>query len=124
MQQTTQATGSISLTLAFTLPQRADEVKERKIQLTLTDSSGRAAATVHLWDAGYQEATALYTIYSLTGSNRDEEAVKDGRFALYRAEGIAYAAKLEPEAAHYGITEETLIESFRLIRQDWRTGET
>ncbi len=91
-------------------------------RITVTQEGG--TYTVHLWDAGYQEATALYTIYSLTGSNRDEEAVKDGRFALYRAEGIAYAAKLEPEAAHYGITEETLIESFRLIRQDWRTGET
>ena len=34
--QTEQATGSIALTLSFDLPQRADEVKSRDIQLTLT----------------------------------------------------------------------------------------
>ena len=50
MQQTTQATGSIALTLTFALPQRTDEVRDRKIQLTLTDSSGRPTATVRLWD--------------------------------------------------------------------------
>ena len=55
---------------------------------------------------------------------RDEEAVKDGRFALHRAEGIAYAASLFEAAAEYEITEDYLIDSFQLIRQDWQTGET
>ena len=55
---------------------------------------------------------------------RDEEAVKDGRFALHRAEGIAYAASLAEAAAKYEITEDYLTDSFRLIRQDWQTGET
>ena len=53
-----------------------------------------------------------------------EEAVKNGRFAVYRAEGVAYSASLESAAAEYGITEDYIIESFRLIRNDWQTGET
>ena len=78
----------------------------------------------YLWDESYQIATPLFTLYVFTGSTRDEEAVKDGRFALYRAEGIAYSASLTEAAAEYDITEEYLIDSFRLIRQDWQTGET
>lgn len=78
----------------------------------------------YVWDETYQDATGLFTLYVFTGSTRDEDAVKDGRFALHRAEGVAYAASIEPAAAEYGITEEHLIDSFRLIRQDWHTGDT
>ena len=77
-----------------------------------------------LWDESYQAATQLFTLFVFTGSTRDEDAVKDGRFALHRSEGVAYAAKLAEAAAEYDITEDYLIDSFRLIRQDWQTGET
>lgn len=77
----------------------------------------------YVWDESYQEAARLFTIYVFTGSSRDEDAVRDGRFALYRTEGVAYAASLEEYALLYGITEDYLINSFRQIRQDWRTGE-
>lgn len=77
----------------------------------------------YLWDESYQEATPLFTLYVFTGSTRDEEAMKDGRFAIYRAEGVAYAASLEAAAAEYNITEDYLIDNFRLIRRDWQTGE-
>lgn len=80
--------------------------------------------TFYVWDEGYWEASPLYTIYTLTGSGRDEEASQDGRFPLYRTEGIAYAGRLEAGAAEYGMTEEDLVNSFRLIQQDWQTGET
>lgn len=79
--------------------------------------------TFYVWDETYQKAAALFSIYVLTGSSRDEDAVKDGRFALYRSEGVAYAAQLEANASVYGVSERRLIDSFRLIRQDWRTGE-
>jgi hypothetical protein len=78
----------------------------------------------YLWDESYRSATPLFSLHIFTGSTRDEEAVKDGRFALHRAEGIAYSASLEEAAAEYEITEDYLINSFRLIRQDWQTGET
>ena len=78
----------------------------------------------YLWDESYQAATPLFTLYVFTGGPRDEEAVRNGRFALYRSEGIAYAASIDEAAAEYEITEDYLIDSFRLIRQDWQTGET
>ncbi len=90
----------------------------------VTVDQGNNTYTFYAWNESYQEATALFTIYVFTGSTRDEDAGEDGRFALYRAEGVAYAAKLEQNAAEYGITEENLTECFRLIRQDWRTEET
>lgn len=84
---------------------------------------GDGTYTFYAWDESYQEAVPLFTIYILTGASRDEDAVSDGRFALYRTEGVAYAAELGILAAEYDITEEHLIECFRLIQQDWRMGE-
>lgn len=80
--------------------------------------------TFYVWDESYQDPTPLFTVYMFTDSNRDEDADADGRFALHRAEGVAYAAKLSSQAADFGITDEQLIENFHLIRQTWQTGET
>lgn len=80
--------------------------------------------TFYVWDEDYITAAEIFNIYILTGSDRDEEAQKNGRFPLYRAEGVAYAARLGGDAPMYGITKEYLNTSFRLIRQDWRTGES
>ena len=77
----------------------------------------------YVWDESYQVATALFSVYVFTGSDRDESAAQDGRFPLYRAEGVAYAAQLDIAAPEYGITEESLQDSFHLIRQNWQTGE-
>lgn len=74
--------------------------------------------TFYAWDETYEEATPLFILYVFTGSSRDEDAVREGRFALYRAEGVAYAASLGPDADRYGITEDHLIDSFRLIQQE------
>ena len=82
------------------------------------------AYTFFVWDDSYREATALFTVYALTGGSREENATLDGRFAVYRSEGVVYAAKLEASAAEYGVTENQLINCFHLIRQDWKTGET
>ena len=85
---------------------------------------GEGRYVFYVWNESYDVATELFTVYVFTGASRDEDAVKDGRFALYRTEGIAYSAKMSDEARDYGVTEEYLIECFRLIRQDWQTGET
>lgn len=91
-------------------------------RVTVDQRNGRY--TFYMWDESYQIPTELFTIYVFTGGSRDEDAVQDGRFALYRAEGVAYSASIKPEAAQYEITEAYLTESFRLIRQEWQTGET
>ena len=80
--------------------------------------------TFYVWDESYQDPTPLFTVYVFTDSSRDEESVADGRFALYRSEGIAYSAKLTAYAESFGITQEMLADSFHLIRQSWQTGET
>ena len=78
---------------------------------------------VHSRDEAYRAATPLFTVYVLTGPTRDEDADKDGRFPLYRAEGVAYAARLEDGAVQLGLTQKGLIENFHLIRHDWKAGE-
>ena len=78
----------------------------------------------YVWDESYQVAIPLFSVYVLTGTDRDESAAQDGRFPLYRSEGVAYAAQLDFSAPEYGVTEKSLQESFHLIRQDWQTGET
>lgn len=80
--------------------------------------------TFYVWNESYDRATELFTLYIFTGANRDEEVTKDGRFALYRSEGVAYGARLADAAPEYNLTEEYLTACFRLIRQDWQTGET
>ena len=77
----------------------------------------------YMWDEAYREATPLFTVYVLTGSTRDEDADKDGRFPLYRAEGVAYAARLEDGAVQLGLTQKGLVDNFHLIRHDWKAGE-
>lgn len=77
-----------------------------------------------LWDEEFQEAQKLLTVYALSGENRDELATRDNRFVLYKGDAVVYAAYLEVASAAYGITQDTLIQSFHLIHQDWKTGET
>ena len=77
----------------------------------------------YVWDESYQVAIPLFSVFVFTGADRDESASQDGRFPLYRAEGVAYAAQLDFAAPEYGITEKSLQDSFHLIRQDWMTGE-
>lgn len=78
----------------------------------------------YVWDADYGKAAALFTVYALTGSDRETQTQEDSRFPLYRSEGVIYAARLETAAEEYGMTQDTLINCFRLIHQEWKTGET
>lgn len=79
--------------------------------------------TFFMWDEEFGEAVAVFTVFVLTGSDRDIEAGIHNRFALSRGEQVVYAAKLETGSALYGITQEQLINSFHLVRMDWKSGE-
>lgn len=78
----------------------------------------------YVWDESYTEATALFTIFTLTGSDRETQALEDNRFMLHRTDSVVYAARLDTASEEYGITQDLLIDSFRLIYQQWKTGET
>ncbi len=76
----------------------------------------------YLWDDAFETTQKILTIYSLAGANKEEEAAFDGRFLLYRTDSVVYAASLEDQALP--MTQDELISAFRLIRVDWKTGET
>lgn len=78
----------------------------------------------YMWDEGFNQATAAFTIYAMSGSDRVTSATEDGRFVLYSSPDVIYAARLESNLSNYGIDENYLINSFHLINQDWKTGET
>jgi hypothetical protein len=77
-----------------------------------------------LWDEEFQSNEKLFTVYAFTGQNREEMAVKDNRFVIYKDESTVYAAYLDVASAAYAITPEELVDSFHLIRQEWKTGVT
>lgn len=81
---------------------------------------GEDVFSFYMWNENFSEAVAVFNIYTITGSNRTELAIADGRFLLHSGESAAYAAKLEERAHEYNITREYLMESFRLIHQDRR----
>ena len=83
-----------------------------------------SAYTFLMWDNRFTEAEKLFTVYTLTGSDREDAAIMDGRFILHRGDNIIYCAQLEADAAAYGLTEQSLTDSFRFIQRDWKTGET
>ena len=76
-----------------------------------------------VWDAEQQKNIPIFTIFALTGQNRDTDAVEQGRFVLYRTDRVVYAGLLEGDAGLYGITQKNLINAFRLIQRDWNMGE-
>lgn len=77
----------------------------------------------YLWDSSDQQTQKIFTIYVLTGQDREEQAVQDNRFAVYKSESVIYAARLEVASGALRITQDDLINSFRLIQQAWKTGE-
>ena len=81
-------------------------------------------ANIYLWDASFEKPEKLLTVYAFSGENREEMGLSEGRFTLQKTESLVYAAQLCAYAEEIGLTQEDVVYSFRLIRQDWKTGET
>ncbi len=77
----------------------------------------------YVWNEEGTAYVKLMTIYTLTGQDRNQQGVADGRFILHETETVIYAASVSADAASYGLTDKTLPGYFRLIRQDWNSGE-
>lgn len=69
----------------------------------------------YIWEDGPE---LLFTIHTYTGKDRNRAAQTNNQFLLYQTESVVYAAKLEVQSAVYGITQEYLISSFRLMGMD------
>lgn len=78
----------------------------------------------YIWDKNFTSTEKLMTVYAFTGQNREEQGLKDGRFILQKTDSVVYAASLEDAAKKYELTQESVVYSFRLIQQSWKTGET
>ncbi len=78
----------------------------------------------YIWDESYKTTQKVMTVYVFTAQNREEQGNAENRFVLHKTESVTYAALLEPEAAAYGLTQESAAYSFRMIHKDWKTGET
>lgn len=77
----------------------------------------------YLWDENCIQAQKLVTVYVLTGQNRDEQSLADGKIILLKTDTVVYSATLEEAAADYGITKDSITASFSLIHLDWNSGE-
>ena len=78
----------------------------------------------HIMSDDFSRSNKVFSVYALTGTNRDDLAVLDGRFVLLKTESVTYCGRLYDAAEEHEITQDVLIRSFRLIQQDWKTGET
>ncbi len=70
-----------------------------------------------------KQSSKLLTLYVFTGQEREELAVADNRFVLYRSESTVYAAHLDVASASYNITQESLKNGFHLITQNAANGQ-
>lgn len=99
------------------------QVDDKLAQRIVAVSMGNQTE-LYLWDREYKSADKLLTIYTLTGQGREEQGLQDGRFVLHKTDSVVYAAALEELALDYGMTQESVVYSFRMIQHDWKTGET
>lgn len=78
----------------------------------------------YLWNEEYKTSDKILTVTALTGKNREEQAVENDGFVLLRTESIVYSARLEEGAQVLSLTQDSVIYAFRMIEQEWKTGET
>lgn len=75
----------------------------------------------YVWEGA--RAVKVFSVYTLTGQSRESQSTSEERFVLHKAESVIYSAKLDDGARDHGITQETVIRSFHLIHEHWKTGE-
>ena len=78
----------------------------------------------YLWNDEQTQAIKLFTVFALSGQDKEEQSVLNERFVLEKTNSVIYVAKLEAAASDYFITQQSLIHNFDLIQRDWNTGET
>ena len=89
---------------------------------------GRAA--VSNADSGVNELQAILSldgkevgiIYTLTGENRENRALRGNRQVIKRQTGTTYAGEILPLGEKMGLTDELLRQNFRIISSQWTMG--
>ena len=80
--------------------------------------------TFYVWSEDGISSRKILTITALSGQNREEQASAEEYIQLHKTDTVVYVAVIEPGAEDYGLNAEVVQKSFRLIQQDWKTGET
>ena len=97
-------------------------------QILITRTTGDRGGRRHLLHPGAATRSASRTflrIIALTGSNREVQATRGGRFILSRQSEIIYTAELldANSSWEYGLTEDEVREAFSLITTEWTAGD-
>lgn len=90
-----------------------------RICVTRTDHTIR----FHLWNQNFDSTQEIFSILVLDGQNREQQAVTDNRFVVYRSDTVIYAARMEVASGALSMGREDLINRFHIIYQVWKTGE-
>ena len=80
--------------------------------------------TFSVWNEQEKASEKILSIHVFAGNDRENQAIAENRFLLYRTESVIFSAKLDASSVSYGITQDSLINSFHLIRQDWHMEQT
>ena len=80
--------------------------------------------TFYIWDEQGITYKKVATVLALSGQDRENQAATERYIELYKTDTVIYVAALESCAYEYGLNEVAVRDSFRLIQQDWKTGET
>lgn len=87
-------------------------------------------ATVRNADSGVNELQTILSldgkevgiIYTLTGENRENRALRGNRQVIKRQTGTTYAGEILPLGEKMGLTDELLRQNFKIISSQWTMG--
>ena len=91
-------------------------------RVSVSTESNRYA--FYIWDEQGFTKERVVTVSALSGQNREVQVLEGDFIELYRTDTVVYVAELEPCALEYGLDANSVKNAFRLIQQDWKTGET
>ena len=91
-------------------------------RVTVTTASNECV--FNIWNEEGTANETVVTVLALSGQNRETQAAEEAYTELYRTDTVVYVAKIAEGADKYGLDIQTVKNSFRLIQQDWKTGET
>ena len=75
------------------------------------------------WNEDNTEAQKVFTVYALSGQDREAQAVVENRFVIHKTESVIYAARMEVASGILALSQENLIQSFHPIHYGWNSGE-
>ena len=87
------------------------------------EANGVQGLTFSEWKGRDVKPDKIFTVYALTGENREEQAVADGRFILAKKGETVYAASMGSGSWARKLTQEDMTAMFRFIQVNWNTGE-